>query len=213
MILAPLAVNLQTIEIAKDKLNIDIAKYNCINNKICINNYEQIDNIDFSQFGCIVLDESSILKNESGVYRNELLERFNNTPYKLSCTATTSPKDPMELGNHAEFLDVMGYNEMLAMYFVHDSYNTQKWRLKGHAVNKFYEFVSSWSMMFNKPSDIGFDDKGYDLPELIINENQVKTKIPDGYLFGGSAVSATDFNQSLRETQSERITPKARSSC
>ncbi|PNX47081.1 MAG: hypothetical protein BV456_11460 [Thermoplasmata archaeon M8B2D] len=204
LILAPLAVSEQTIE-EGIKFKIPIKKYNGSNYEIQISNYEQLHNIDISIFSGIVLDESSILKNESGAYRNELIEVFKNTPYKLACTATPSPNDPMELGNHSEFLDIMNYNEMLAMYFVHDSNNTQKWRLKGHAINKFYEFISTWSMMFNKPSDIGFDDKGYDLPDLNINEVQVKTDIPDGYLFGGSAVSATDFNKSLRETQSDRI--------
>ena len=203
LILAPLAVSEQTIE-EGIKFNIPISRYGN-KNEIQISNYEQLHNIDCSKFSGIVLDESSILKNESGAYRNELIEKFKDTPYKLACTATPSPNDPMELGNHSEFLDIMNYNEMLAMYFVHDSNNTQKWRLKGHAVNKFYEFVSTWSMMFNKPSDIGFDDKGYDLPELIINENQVKTQIPDGYLFGGTAISATEFNRSLRETEKERI--------
>jgi DNA modification methylase len=111
----------------------------------------------------------------------------------------------MELGNHAQFLDVMNYNEMLAMYFINDTANTGSWRLKGHAVDKFYEFVSSWAIMFNLPSDIGFKNDGYDLPELRMFERQVKTPIPDGFLFGGTAVSATDFNASLRETQKERI--------
>lgn len=203
LIFAPLAVSEQTIE-EGNKFGIEVAKYGKGDN-IQIINYEQFDNIDLSYFGGLVLDESSILKNESGVYRNKLMESCKTINYRLCCTATPSPNDPMELGNHAEFLDAMSYNEMLAMYFVHDAQNTQKWRLKGHAVDKFYEFIASWSIMFNKPSDIGFDDKGYDLPELIVKENQVQTKIPDGFLFGGSAVSATDFNQSLRETQKERI--------
>lgn len=203
LILAPLAVAEQTIQ-EGIKFGIPTSEYDC-KSEIQITNYEQLHNIDISQFAGIVLDESSILKNESGAYRNMLIELFSKTPYKLACTATPSPNDPMELGNHAEFLDVMTYNEMLAMYFVHDSQQTQKWRLKGHAVNKFYEFVSTWSVMFNKPSDLGFDDKGYDLPPLNIQEIQIKTEVPDGYLFGGTAVSATDFNSSLRETQDERI--------
>ena len=205
LVLAPLAVSEQTIE-EGNKFGIPLIKYKKDSkSNIQITNYEQIDNIDFSIFGGIVLDESSILKNETGVYRNKLMELTSNIPFKLACTATPSPNDPMELGNHSQFLDVMGYNKMLAMYFIHDAQQTQKWRLKGHAVKKFYEFIASWSIMFNKPSDIGFKDKGYDLPELIINENQVKTEVPDGFLFGGTAVSATDFNKSLRETESERI--------
>lgn len=197
LLLAPLAVTEQTIEQAA-KFHIDISRFT-------IRNYEQIHNIDFSEFDAIILDESSILKNETGKYRTQLIELCRDIPYKLCCTATPSPNDPMELGNHAEFLDVMSFNEMLAMYFVHDGGNTSKWRLKGHAISKFYEFVSTWSIMLNKPSDIGFSDKGYDLPKLNMNELQVQTPTPDGMLFGGLAVNATDFNRSLRETEKERL--------
>ncbi len=197
LLLAPLAVTEQTIEQAK-KFNIDITNFVIIN-------YEQIHNIDFSEFTAVILDESSILKNETGKYRTQLINLCRDIPYKLCCTATPSPNDPMELGNHAEFLDIMNFNEMLAMYFVHDGGNTSKWRLKGHAISKFYEFVSTWSIMLNKPSDIGFSEKGYDLPKLNMNELQVQTPTPDGMLFGGLAVNATDFNRSLRETEDERL--------
>jgi len=203
IIFAPLAVSEQTIEEGR-KFGIRVQRYP-YPSEIQITNYEQIDNVDLSKFSGIVLDESSILKNNTGVYRNNLIERCKDIPYKLCCTATPSPNDPMELGNHAEFLDVMNYNEMLAMYFVHDADSTQQWRLKGHAIDKFYEFVASWAIMFNKPSDIGFSDSGFDLPALIMNERQISTPLPEGFLFGGIAVSATDFNSSLRDTQIERI--------
>ena len=121
---------------------------------IYISNYEQLDNIDCSAFGGVVLDESSILKNFEGSIKKQIIDSFAKTPYKLACTATPSPNDPMELGNHSEFLDVMSRNEMLAMYFVHDGGETAKWRLKGHAVKMFYQFVGSWAIMLNKPSDI-----------------------------------------------------------
>ena len=111
----------------------------------------------------------------------------------------------MELGNHAEFLDVMSFTEMLAMYFVHDAGETQKWRLKGHAIDRFYEFVSNWAIMYSHPKDIGFEMNGYDLPELSIIEKQVSTPIPEGQLFAGLAVNATDYNQSLRDTEKQRI--------
>lgn len=205
LILAPLAVAGQTIEEGR-KFNIDVMKYGTgYDSHIYITNYEQIENIDISIFSGIVLDESSILKNESGKYRTVLIEKFANTPYKLACTATPSPNDPMELGNHAMFLDVMTYNEMLSMYFVHDASNTSKWRLKGHAVSKFYDFVASWSMMLNNPSDIGFNSDGYNLPDLIIKDIVVKTPVPEGRLFGGLAVDATDYNKSLRETEELRV--------
>ena len=163
IILAPLAVTGQTIE-QGNKFHIDIERLNNqkIENKIYITNYEQVDNINSELFGCVCLDESSILKNETGRYRNLLIEKFKLTPYKFCFSATPSPNDPMELGNHSEFLDVMSFNEMLAMFFVHDAGETQKWRLKGHAVNRFYEFVSTWAIMYSHPRDIGFEVDVFD---------------------------------------------------
>jgi DNA modification methylase len=203
LILAPLAVTGQTIE-EGIKFGVEVKRFTESGN-IHIANYEQLENIDCSKYGCICLDESSILKNETGAYRNLLIEKFKLTPYKFCFSATPSPNDPMELGNHSEFLDVMNYNEMLAMFFVHDAGETQKWRLKGHAVSKFYEFVSLWSIMYSHPKDIGFDESGFDLPKLEIIERQVATPIPEGQLFAGKAVNATDYNQTLRETEQLRI--------
>ncbi len=202
LILAPLAVSEQTIEEGQ-RFGIEVKKYGLGN--IQISNYEQLDNIDCDLFSGIVLDESSILKNETGKYRDYLIEKFKNTPYKLACTATPSPNDPMELGNHSEFLDVMNYSEMLAMFFVHDAQDTAQWRLKGHAIDKFYEFVSEWSIMLMKPEDIGFNQDGFELPKLKMHEIEVKTPTPEGFLFGGIAVNATDFNRSLRDTEHLRI--------
>lgn len=153
LILAPLAVAGQTIKEGA-KFHIDICRYDGSNAPIQISNYEQLDNIDCSIFSGVVLDESSILKNFEGATKKLILDLFSQTPYKLACTATPSPNDPMELGNHSEFLDVMGRNEMLAMYFVHDGGETAKWRLKGHATKLFYQFIGSWAIMLNKPSDI-----------------------------------------------------------
>lgn len=205
LILAPLAVVGQTIEEAK-KFGYQSVGEHGGDFKIQLANYEQLENIDCSKFSGIVLDESSILKNFEGAYRNLIIENFKNTPYKLACTATPSPNDPMELGNHAEFLNVMSRNEMLAMYFVHDGGETAKWRLKGHSITPFWRWVSSWSVMVSTPSDIGFSDEGYILPELKIIERQIETEKRDnGLLFNDMAVSAINFNQELRITVLKRI--------
>lgn len=204
LILAPLAVSGQTIQ-EGSKFGIEIAKYG-VSSKIQITNYEQLDKIDASLFSGIVLDESSILKNFDGAIKKSILDNFENTPYKLACTATPSPNDPMELGNHAEFLGAMTRAQMLAMYFVHDGGNTSKWRLKGHAVERFYHFVGSWAVMVNNPSNIGFHMDGYDLPTLNLFEHQIKTDNRDnGLLFNDTAISATNFNQELRLTKIPRI--------
>ena len=135
-----------------------------------------------------------------------ILEYFAKTPYKLACTATPSPNDPMELGNHSEFLDVMTRTEMLSMYFIHDGGETAKWRLKGHAIKLFYQFVGTWAIMLNKPQDIGFEMKGYDLPKLELYERQIVTeKRNNGSLFNDTAINATNFNEELRLTKIERI--------
>lgn len=198
LILAPLAVRGQTIA-EGERFGIDMSG-------IDVQNYEQIDNIDCNSYAGIVLDESSILKNYEGATKSIIIDRFKNTAYKLACTATPSPNDPMELGNHSEFLDAMGRNEMLAMYFVHDGGETAKWRLKGHAVKRFYEFISTWAVMLSKPSDIGFNADGYHLPPLNMIEKQIETdKRDNGSLFNDTAISATNFNQELRLTKVERM--------
>jgi DNA modification methylase len=205
LILAPLAVSRQTIEEGK-KFHIDVVRYDGSNAPIQITNYEQLDNIDCSLFSGIVLDESSILKNYEGATKKLILDSFANTPFKLACTATPSPNDPMELGNHSEFLDVMSRNEMLAMYFVHDGGETAKWRIKGHAIKHFYQFVGTWSIMLNKPEDIGFKMDGYALPSLNLIERQIETpKRDNGSLFNEAIISATNFNQELRYTKEQRL--------
>lgn len=205
LILAPLAVSGQTIKEGK-KFHIDVSRYDGSNAPIQITNYEQLENIDCSIFSGIVLDESSILKNFEGATKKLILDLFAKTPYKLACTATPSPNDPMELGNHSEFLDVMSRNEMLAMYFVHDGGETSKWRLKGHSTKLFYQFIGKWAIMLSKPSDIGFKMPGYNLPTLNFIEKQITTsKRDNGSLFNDAIISATNFNAELRLTKKERM--------
>lgn len=212
LILAPLGVIGQTIkEGAKfgyEVIELGITVFDQdLKAGIYITNYDNMENIDSYLFGGIVLDESSILKNFAGKTKQLLIDSFKDTPYKLCCTATPSPNDTTELCNHAEFLNIMTRNEMLAMYFVHDGGSTSDWRLKGHAKQEFWDFVSTWAVMLSKPSDIGFDGTGYDLPPLNIIEEYVHTEKRDnGMLFNDVAVSATDYHKELRATINERIT-------
>ncbi len=203
LILCPLAVSGQTIQEAK-KFNIDsiVEKFNGeYDKKIYVINYEQLDNIDCSMFSGIVLDESSILKNFTGKIKGKIIDSFANTPYKLCCTATPSPNDAMELGNHSEFLNIMTRSEMLSMYFINDMDLTSKWRLKKHSHGIFYKWVASWSIMISKPSDIGFDDTGYNLPELNMKEIIITTpKKDNGKFFNDDSVSAIEFNRELKNT-------------
>lgn len=205
LIIAPLGVSGQTI-LEAQKLGVEITRPNKKSfNKIHITNYEQLDNIDFENYGAIVLDESSILKNFEGATKKKIIELFKKTPYKLACTATPSPNDDMELTNHAEFLAHGRREEILAMYFTHDGGETAKWRLKGHAVKTFWNFVKSWSLFISNPSDIGFDGSKYILPKLNIIERPIVTPARDFSLYNEANVSATDYNQELRNTMQLRM--------
>ncbi len=209
LILAPLAVVGQTIKEGK-KFDIEVLDYfqECDRitiNRIYITNYDQLDNVDVSSFSGIVLDESSILKNESGSTRNAIIDAFKYTPYKLACSATPSPNDHMELGNHAEFLDVCTYHEMLAQYFVHDGGETSKWRLRKHAENDFWNFVLSWAIAIDNPKTFGFDGSGYNLPEINYIEHLIDVASDKNDLFGEAIVSATDLHKELKASQDDRF--------
>jgi hypothetical protein len=125
---------------------------------VVVTNYEMLEHFDPTNFSGIVLDESSILKAYTGKTRTLIIESFQQTPYRLACTATPAPNDHTELGNHSEFLGVKSRVEMLAEYFVHDGGSVQNWRLKGHAETIFWRWVCSWAAVVRMPSDLGYDD-------------------------------------------------------
>lgn len=202
LILAPLAVTQQTIE-EGNKFDIEISNYGSGN--IQIINYEQLKNITVNQFSGVVLDESSILKGRDGKLSSLLIDTFKMTPYRLCCTATPSPNDHMELGQHSEFLGVMSYLEMLAMYFVHDGGETSKWRLRKHAQDDFWKFVCTWSCSLDNPRTLGFNHDGFDLPEINYIEHHVPVEKQNDLLFNDIAVSATDLNKDLRRSMDDRI--------
>jgi superfamily II DNA or RNA helicase len=177
LVLAPLAVAHQTVrEGSKFGIPCQFAATQTeVKPGITVTNYEKLSHFDPSSFQGVVLDESSILKAYTGKIRNQIIESFSLTPYRLACSATPAPNDHMELGNHAEFIGVMTRTEMLAMFFVHDGGDTAKWRLKGHAQSKFWEWVCSWAVTIRKPSDLGYDDGNFILPELRIQDCTVET--------------------------------------
>lgn len=211
LILAPLAVSAQTCREGK-RFNIKI-KY-CrsqeeIGEKITITNYEMLEKFDPDYFEGIVLDESSILKSYTGAFRNMIIDDFRDTKYKLACTATPSPNDYVELGNHSEFLNVMSRQEMLSMFFVHDGGETQKWRLKGHAEDDYWKWLCSWAVMLRKPSDLGYDDKDFELPELKIKKITTVSDKQDGYLFPMAARTLQERIQARRSTLGDRVSKAA----
>lgn len=180
LVLAPLAVSHQTVrEAAKFGIaDVEFATHpSDTDARIVVTNYQKLNHFDPAEFVGVVLDESSILKAMDGKTRSAILDAFRRTPYRLACSATPAPNDYMELGNHAEFVGVMTREEMLAMFFVHDGGETSRWRLKGHAQSKFWEWVCTWAVTIRKPSDIGYEDGAFRLPALQMIDHIVHTPI------------------------------------
>lgn len=206
LLLAPLAVGPQTVREA-EKFNIDsvgFSKDGQKMGKITVTNFDNWEKYNPDDFNAVILDESSILKNENGKMRNAFIEQWQNTPFRLAGTATPSPNDFMELGNHSEFLGIMDYVEVLAMYFIHDGGETQKWRLKGHGVKRFWEWVAEWAVYMRNPNDLGYSCNGFDLPPLNINEVIVPTANNGPYLFQMAAKDLQERITARRETIQER---------
>jgi len=210
LIIAPLAVSQQTAKEAESLLGmpVHVSRDGSVKERVTIINYERAHMIEPSRFAGVVLDESSILKGQSSKTRQWLTDSFRHTPWKLACTATPSPNDHTELGQHSEFLGIMPMQEMLMRWFIHDSANTAEWRLKGHAEKDFWSWVASWASCVSMPSDLGFDDEGYVLPPLNMHTHTVNTPMQSGAddeLFAmPSLTSATDLHRTKRLTLHDR---------
>lgn len=204
LILAPLAVAQQTkaegvlcgidVKVVRDQSECE--------NGLNITNYEMLQHFDDSFFCGVVLDESSIIKHKDGKTRQMIQDMFEETAYKLCCTATPAPNDFMELGTHAQFLGVMKQTEMLATFFVHDGGETQNWRLKGHAEKKFFEWVAGWAACFKRPQDLGYEEEGYKLPDLRIHEETVESTSTE--LIDGQMMMFAPVGKTLLERRSAR---------
>jgi DNA modification methylase len=206
IIFAPLCVAQQTVKEGK-KFGIEInycRNGDQVKDGINISNYEMLEHFDLSEFAGIVLDESSIIKNRDGKTRNAIIELCQQVPYRLSCTATPSPNDFMELGNQCEFLGIMGMTEMLATFFINDAGDTGTWILKGHGRVKFWEWLSTWACVIRSPSDLGFDGTSYILPKLNMIEHQVES-LPTSDLFADIAVGLLERNQARKESIDDRV--------
>jgi len=227
LIVAPLSVARQTVrEGHKIGVNVQYARHQSeVSNRIVITNYEMIDEFDPAQFDAVVLDESSILKSFDGSTRRKLIDMFQDTKYRLACTATPAPNDQAEIGNHSEFLGIATVNEMLAMFFIHANKvlytdvgdgrqvrtkkagsQGQEWRLKNHATEAFYKWMASWSISLRKPSDLGYSDDGYILPPLEVDARFVDVDYkPDDQLFFTGLAGIQDRHKVRTATIEERI--------
>lgn len=210
LIVAPLSVARQTVKEAS-KIDTDVKYVRSqeeVSGMLSITNYEMVEHFEPDSFGAIVLDESSILKAIDGKTKAKMIEMFALTPFKLACTATPAPNDIAEIANHAEFLGVMSRQEMLSAFFVHDS---DGWRLKKHAEEPFYRWLASWGMAIKKPSDLGYSDEGYILPQLNIKPMFVKTDYqPEDTLFFVGMKGIQDRVKVRKGTMNERITATAK---
>lgn len=206
IIFAPLCVAHQTVcEGEKFGISINYCRdQSGVKSGINITNYEMMDKFDLSSFAGVVLDESSIIKNRDGKTRQSIIDGCSSIPYRLSCTATPSPNDFMELGNQAEFLGIMTMTEMLAQYFIHDGGETSKWILKGHGKTKFWEWMSTWAVCIRNPSDLGFDGSRYHLPNLNMIGHVVESNAKFG-LFADVAQSLLERNQARRDSLDDRV--------
>jgi superfamily II DNA or RNA helicase len=204
LIVAPLAVAEQTVEEGKKfRVAVNLCESQSdVKKGINITNYEKLHRFEGNAFCGVVLDESSILKNMAGATRNQIIQMFTQTPYRLACSATPSPNDYMELGNHSEFLGVMTYSEMLSMFFVNDSGDVGQWRLKKHAnEQEFWKWLCSWAVMLSKPSDLEYKQDGFDLPALKYI-NHVLPALSNGW---GFFITEAETLQERRNVRQETI--------
>lgn len=219
LILTPLAVAFQFIKEA-ERIGIDDIEH-CKDGrhskKIVVANYERLHYFDPSDFECVMLDESSILKNFDGKIKDQIVTFIKKVRYRFLSTATPSPNDFIELGNSSEALGYMGYMDMLTKFFKNnqnsvDSTNRnigEKFYLKPHAERDFFAWVNQWSIMIKRPSDLGFSNEGYDLPALHANKHIVQnnnTWIEGGQasLFSMPAKTMTEVRNEQKQTVVER---------
>lgn len=223
LIITPLAVAFQFIKEARkfDICDIEYSKDGNYKSKIVICNYERLDKFNWQDFDCVILDESSILKNFEGAIKNQITTFLKKVKYRFLFTATPSPNDYIELGTSSEALGYLGYTDMLTRFFKNNNNNTVKigqiamarqgveWYLKAHAENDFWRWVASWSISMRKPSDLGFSDERHNLPELIENETIVQNKSPlaingQSQLFNMPAMDFREIKAEVRATIKER---------
>ena len=215
--LTPLAVGQQTIHEAEKfgieaRLSRDGATIPV--DRIVVTNYERLQYFNSNDFGGVVCDESSILKSFAGARRGQITAFMRKVPYRLLQTATAAPNDYVELGTSSEALGYMGHMDMLNRFFKNNLNNSAtgrmrgeviKFRLKGHAEIPFWRWVCSWALAVRKPSDLGYDDSAFVLPEKIEVEHLVEAQtLGEGMLFAMPAVGLKEQREERRRSIEER---------
>jgi hypothetical protein len=210
LIITPLAVAFQFIREA-EKFGINDISYSKDGNyktKIVVCNYERLDKFNKNDFECVILDESSILKNFDGKIKHSITNFLKSVKYRYLFTATPSPNDFIELGTSSEALGYMGYMDMLSKYFANNENNIRpqdignKFYLKPHAYNDFFQWVSTWSVSMRKPSDLGFSDEKHILPNLKVN--YVKVKNNGNWIINGQVLAFGIIARRMGEIREEQ---------
>lgn len=214
LILTPLSVGPQTIREA-EKFGIEArqSRDGSVAAKITVTNYQQLHKFDWQQFGGVVCDESSILKNFDGAIKSQITEFMKKLPFRLLCTATAAPNDYIELGTSSEALGDLGFTDMLSRFFKKsektytkaDEYAHGLYRFRGHGERDFWRWICSWGRAVRKPSDLGFPDNEYKLPELRTVEHMIKSRTANpNFLFDMPAVGLAEQRSERRRTITER---------
>lgn len=208
LLLTPLAVAGQMVREA-GKFGLPAKQCGCqadVEPGVTVTNYAKLHHFDLSRFTGVILDESSVLKAFDGKTRQMLVDLCADVPFRLAATATPAPNDFTELGNHAEFLGVMSLTGMQSVFFTHDGGDTSKWRLKGHAEEDFWRWMCSWSVLLRRPSDLGYDDGAYALPELRQLEHIVPVEGPSAKTLGERLAARRD-SVAQRVAKATELTP------
>lgn len=211
LILTPLAVA-QQFKREAEKFSIEVDVTVCRDQSDCrpginITNYERLEKFDTTTFAAVNADEGSILKSYTGKTKQALCRQFAHYRFRMSSTATPSPNDHLEIGNQSEFLGVMPSNEMISRWFINDTMHAGNYRLKHHAADDFWRWVSSWAACVTHPRDLGYEDSRYDLPPLNRHIHVVSDELcppPAGFLFHTGNVSATNMHGVKRATIAAR---------
>ena len=210
LILTPLAVAFQFI-IEAEKIGIDDIEYSKdgkFTKKIVICNYERLHYFNSSDFIGVITDESSILKNFDGKIKNNITSFIKKLPYRFLSTATPAPNDYIEFGTSSEALGYLPYMDMLQRFFANNENNIRpqdigsKWYLKPHAKDDFFSWVNQWSISVKTPSDLGFSNDLYILPELI--ENKVMVKNTNNWVINGQILLFNSTAKTMSEVREEQ---------
>lgn len=174
---------------------------------IYVTNYERIrkGDVQADKFGGVSFDEASILRNLKTETTNYVLKHFKDVNFRFVATATPTPNDFIEILNYADYLGVIDRGHALTRFFQRDSTKAGHLTLYENKKEEFWKWVSSWAIFINKPSDLGYNDEGYNLPKLNFNEIEVEN-ISDEVIFNkhGDIVLVKDLTKSLIDTSREK---------